>query len=99
MEQSITTLYLSDESFLVNLNKIKTEMPSRFYTNSQIEQIRFRMYICSKCLENKKCNFCKCNPIDVISEPYSCNHEKIFPNFLTTLEWEKFKKEHNIEIK
>jgi hypothetical protein len=97
--ESVTILDLKDENFVSNLNKIKSEMPNRFFTDVQIEQIRFRMYICSKCLENKRCSFCKCNPLDVISEPYSCNHGKLYPNFLPKSEWENFKKEHNIEIR
>ena len=82
-KRGIMEINLNDDFIIENFKKIKSDFPNRVFSNVQIEQISFRMYICKKCIANRKCNFCGCNPIDVLAEPYSCNHEKIFPNLLT----------------
>lgn len=97
-EQSIV-IDLEDPFFVENFEKMKADFKNRVFKKEQIEQIGFRMYLCRKCIDNKKCNFCGCNPIDVLSEPYSCNKGKIFPDFKRELDWSSFKKQHNIEIK
>lgn len=87
-----------DEFYESNFKKMESDFKIRNYKKLQIEQIGFRMYLCRKCIISKKCNFCGCNPIDVLSEPMSCNKGKVFPDFLNELDWNRFKKEHNIEI-
>lgn len=63
-----------------------------------IEQISFRVHICRTCVENKKCDFCKCNVTDTLTDPISCNEKKRFHNFKGKTEWELFKQQHNIRI-
>jgi hypothetical protein len=91
-------LNLEDKEFVDFFEKVKNDYPNRPFKKTQIEQIRFRAYICKSCIAQKKCNFCKCNPNDVLAEPTSCNHEKIFPNFMQEMTWNEFKKQHNITI-
>ncbi len=67
----------------------------RNYEKFEIEQIAYRMYLCSNCIENKKCENCGCQPLDVLGDRYSCN-EKKFPNLLNLKEWNSFKINNNI---
>lgn len=89
---------LEDQFYQNNFRKIGKHFIEKFLKNLQIEQIAFRMYLCEKCLENGKCSQCQCNAIDMITEPFSCNSEKIFPNFMNNEKWEAFKKQNNIII-
>lgn len=99
MQEQGTTIDSQDEKIKNYVGLIINESPRKSFSDNQIEQIVFRVYLCNKCLVNKKCNTCKCNPLDVLSEPYSCNHEKVFPHFMSKEKWDIFKKENKIIIK
>lgn len=99
MEHEKLIIDLESDLIKESIEKMKSDFKQRNFKKEQIEQIGFRVYLCSKCIKNKKCSFCGCNPIDVLSEPNSCNKGKIFPDFFKENEdWEKFKTEHNIEV-
>lgn len=83
---------LSSDFITENFKKMKQDFVNRFLKNLQIEQIAYRMYLCESCLKNGKCSGCDCNPIDLLTEPYSCNDGKIFPNFMNQNSWNDFKK-------
>ena len=80
-----------------DIKKVIDKLKLEHYQEHNAEQIIFRVFCCKNCFINKKCNSCKCNPLDKIIEPGSCN-KKAFPNILNKEKWETFKKEHNIEI-
>lgn len=67
------------------------------YKQHTVEQFLFRIYCCKNCFSEKKCKFCKCNPLDKILEPISCN-KKVFPDTMNSLKWEEYKKQHNLII-
>lgn len=83
----------NDADIKIVTDKIKLDN----YKAHNKEQIVFRVFCCKSCFQNKKCNNCNCNPIDKVVEPTSCN-SKMYPNILNEEKWEKFKKEHNIQI-
>ena len=93
-----TIINRSDENISKYLQLILNENQNRVFSENQIEQIIFRVYLCNKCLVNKKCNFCKCNPLDVLPEPYSCNQKKVFPDLMSKENWINFKNENKIII-
>lgn len=74
---------------ILELNKFRS------YKDFEIEQIGYRMYLCNNCIENKACEKCGCQPLDVLGDRYSCNEEK-FPNLLSLDEWKNFKNNNNI---
>ena len=60
------------------------------------EQIAYRRIICSKdCKVTGKCIKCGCEFYGKTSVSQSCNLER-FPNLMSKVEWEKFKKNNNI---
>lgn len=65
----------------------------------QKEQIAFRSYICKDCIENNKCQYCRCKVHDALSDVISCNNGKKFPNLMNRKKWETYKEEHNITVK
>lgn len=68
----------------------------RFQPQHIKEQISYRMLICSKdCAINKKCIKCGCDYPGRVYTSESCNLER-FPNLMSRIEWDKFKKENNI---
>lgn len=70
----------------------------RIFKIYQKEQFIYRMYICSKCIEKEKCDFCNCDITDTISDVVSCNNESRFPHLMNDKNWQLFKKENNIKI-
>lgn len=68
------------------------------YREHHIEQFIFRIHCCQNCLMEKKCKFCKCNPLDKIKEPIACN-KKLYPDMMGLLAWNEYKSNHNIVIK
>ncbi len=80
-----------------DIKEVTDKMKLDSYNSHNREQIVFRIFCCRKCFSNKKCSNCNCNPLDKVLEPVSCN-KKMYPNILNKEKWDKFKKEHNIEI-
>lgn len=98
-----------DEKLIIDTNSvfiknyiefIKADFPQIKFETFEIEEIAFRVYLCKECLKNNKCPYCSCNPIDKMTDLYSCNHNKKFPKKHSSFEdWEKFKTANNILIK
>lgn len=88
--------------FVINSNdpdikRVTDKIKLEGFREHNVEQILFRIKMCKTCFDNKRCSKCKCNPLDKIVEPISCN-KQMFPNILNKEKWEDFKKEHKIEI-
>lgn len=61
------------------------------------EQIAFRLLKCSDdCAILKQCVVCGCDFPDRAYSTESCNTGR-FPNFMSRIDWEEFKKDKNIE--
>lgn len=61
------------------------------------EQIAYRLIKCKDdCEILKQCIICGCDFPDRAYSTESCNIER-FPDFMSKLEWNKFKKDNNIE--
>ena len=61
------------------------------------QQIAYRMLLCSKdCAITKQCVKCGCDYPGRVYTTESCNKER-FPDFLSKVDWEEFKKDKNIE--
>lgn len=90
---------LNDDFIKSKLKLLFRDFPQRNFQKHQIEEIAFRMYLCKSCFENNECPHCSCNPLDKMSDLYSCNENKKFPKLSSTPEeWESFKKQKNILI-
>lgn len=61
------------------------------------EQVAYRMLICSDCLEQKKCEVCHCDVPEKLYVNESCNNGEKFPDMMSRVEWENFKKENDIQ--
>lgn len=60
------------------------------------EQIAYRLLICKDdCDVKGECIICGCDFPDRAYSTESCNPNR-FPNFMSKLEWDKFKKDNNI---
>jgi hypothetical protein len=60
------------------------------------EQIAYRRIICSNdCKIKGKCIKCGCEFYGKTSVKESCNLDR-FPNFMSKIDWEEFKKENNV---
>lgn len=78
----------------------KLNLPQRNFEKFEIEEIAYRVYLCKECLNNGKCPYCDCHPLDKMTDLYSCNDNQKFPKRHSTAEsWERFKNNHNIQIK
>lgn len=61
------------------------------------EQIAYRRLSCKNdCAKTNKCIKCGCDFKGKTSVQESCNKER-FPDLMSSLEWQQFKKENNIE--
>lgn len=61
------------------------------------EQIAYRLLKCSNdCAKKGECIVCGCDFPDRAYSSQSCNLDR-FPNFLSRLEWEEFKKDNNVK--
>lgn len=61
------------------------------------QQIAYRMLICKDdCAKNGKCIKCGCSYPGRVYTSQSCNTDR-FPDFMSRIDWEKFKKDNNIE--
>lgn len=61
------------------------------------EQIAYRMLLCSDdCAKQNKCIKCGCEYPARVYSSQSCNKDR-FPDMVSRLEWEEFKKLKNIE--
>ena len=64
------------------------------------EQVFYRSEVCKNdCVKFGYCVFCGCSLPGKMYVNESCNNGERFPNLMNAENWEKFKKEHNIEIK
>ena len=62
------------------------------------EQIAYRRLLCSKdCMITGKCKYCGCEVLGKTSVKESCNKNERFPDLMSKLEWDKFKKTKDIE--
>lgn len=62
------------------------------------EQVIYRLSKCEKdCLKLDECINCGCNPRKKAFVVDSCNPDR-FPDLMDKEDWDKFKKENNIEI-
>ena len=61
------------------------------------QQIAYRMLLCSKdCAITKQCIKCGCDYPGRVYTTESCNTDR-FPDFMSRIDWEEFKKDKNIE--
>lgn len=61
------------------------------------EQIAYRMLLCQNdCALTGKCVVCNCDYPGRVYTTESCNKER-FPNLVSNVEWEEFKKLNSIE--
>ena len=79
-----------------DIKEVTDKLNIKGFAEHNVEQIIFRIHCCKNCFKAKTCSNCKCNPLDKIVEPISCN--KVFPNIMSKEKWDNFKKENNIEI-
>lgn len=61
------------------------------------EQIAYRTLVCSDCVATGNCKECGCDLPEKLYVNESCNQGKNFPNLMSNLEWQQFKKNNNIE--
>lgn len=61
------------------------------------EQIAYRTLICSDCFATGNCKECGCDLPGMFYVKQSCNLGEKFPDLMSKLEWEIFKKENDIE--
>lgn len=62
------------------------------------EQIAYRMLQCKDdCRINKRCTYCGCDYPGKLYVEESCNKGERFPDLMNKRDWEKFKKDNNIE--
>ena len=62
------------------------------------QQIAYRRLICSQdCAVTGKCIKCGCEFLGKTSVTKSCNNGERFPDLMSRIEWEEFKKDKNIE--
>lgn len=63
------------------------------------EQVAYRGAICKdSCLAKGKCEVCGCSVPGKLYVTKSCNKGSKFPDLMGKEDWEKYKKENNIEI-
>ena len=63
------------------------------------EQVFYRSQICKdECMEYGYCKYCGCAVPGKLYVNESCNGGELFPNLMGAKDWEKYKKENNIEI-
>lgn len=61
------------------------------------QQIAYRRLICSKdCMITGQCIKCGCEVYGKTSVIESCNNGERFPNLMSRIEWEQFKKDNKI---
>ena len=61
------------------------------------EQISYRMILCQNdCAKTRQCVKCGCDYPGRIYTTESCNTDR-FPDFMSRIDWEEFKKDKNIE--
>lgn len=69
----------------------------RFQVTHIKEQISYRMLLCKDdCGKTGKCIKCGCDYPGRVYSSQSCNESR-FPNMMSRLDWEEFKKENTIE--
>lgn len=62
------------------------------------EQIAYRMLQCKDdCGISKRCKYCGCDYPGKLYVEESCNNGERFPDLMNKRDWEKFKKDNNIE--
>jgi hypothetical protein len=60
------------------------------------EQISYRLLMCKDdCAKKRECIKCGCDYPDRAYTKESCNLDR-FPNFMSKIDWEEFKKENNV---
>lgn len=79
-----------------DIKEVTDKLNLNGFAEHNVEQIIFRINACKNCFKAKKCRNCKCNPLDKVVEPISCN--KVYPNIMNKEKWDNFKLENNIEI-
>ena len=63
------------------------------------EQITWRLLICKEdCVKNQECEYCGCPPDRKAFTNESCNGGDRFPDLMGSIEWEEYKKQHNIVL-
>lgn len=91
---------------LITVNNIKNFLQaySRKYYDMLIglpehqqEQINYRYSLCENtCGVEKECAVCGCNFPDKLFQIKTCNKDR-FPDIMNKVEWEKFKKNNEIQ--
>lgn len=62
------------------------------------EQIAYRRLVCYKdCMVTGRCTECGCEVLGKTSVAKSCNNGKRFPDLMSRINWEEFKKENKVE--
>ena len=62
------------------------------------QQIAFRMLKCKDdCMITKECKYCGCDVPGKMYVSKSCNNGDRFPDLMSKVDWEEFKKDKNIE--
>ena len=62
------------------------------------EQVSYRMLQCKNdCMITKHCKYCGCDVPGKMYVSKSCNNGERFPDLMSKVDWELFKKDKNIE--
>ena len=62
------------------------------------QQISYRMLQCKDdCMITKECKYCGCDVPGKMYVSKSCNNGDRFPDLMSKVDWEEFKKDKNIE--
>ena len=62
------------------------------------QQIAYRMLLCKDdCMITKECKYCGCDVPGKMYVSKSCNNGDRFPDLMSKVDWEEFKKDKNIE--
>lgn len=96
MEEQGVVIDFNDEFYKEGIKSIKLRYPNVPYREEQMEQIAYRLYLCSDCIRNRECEHCGCNPYDTIGEYFSCNKGEKFGSFTKKEIWDKYKLNNKI---
>jgi hypothetical protein len=62
------------------------------------EQIIWRSFICSDCVDNGSCKYCGCEVPGKLYVTKSCNDGDRFPDLMDKQDWLEYKLQNNIDI-
>ena len=65
---------------------------------SWAEQLQYRLIVCAPCVKRGSCEHCGCDTPDAMLTPSNWCSAGHWDKYMAPEEWEKYKKENNIEF-